>query len=143
MTVQRSMRLCASPGGHEGTQSPTASGRQRGSIRRAEGDGVVYRSPPKRKRSCCDGSQQALRFQAFLANNVKTPSAIWIATTCDELRPLALSADAASGDESISSRSDCISFLLVRLTRSSIFERASGFRSLTSTTCMLCMTVLD
>src|SRR5258706_11724522 len=32
-----------------------------------------------------------------------------IATTCDELRPLALSADAASGVASIAFRSDCIS----------------------------------
>src|SRR5258705_13000677 len=34
--------------------------------------------------------------QAVLANNVRTPSAMLIATTCNELRPLALSADAAS-----------------------------------------------
>src|SRR6266446_6516869 len=33
--------------------------RQRGSIRRAEGDGVVYRSPLN-ENACCDGSQQAL-----------------------------------------------------------------------------------
>ena len=38
---------------------PAASGRQRGSIRRAEGDGVVYRSPLN-ENACCDGSQQAL-----------------------------------------------------------------------------------
>ncbi len=34
--------------------------RQRGSIRRAEGDGVVYRSPLN-ENACCDGSQQALQ----------------------------------------------------------------------------------
>src|SRR5258708_27847691 len=81
--------------------------------------------------------------QAFLANNVRTPSAIWIATTCDELRPLALSADAASGDESISSRSDCISFLLVCLTISSTLALTAGCNFLMSTTCMLSLTVLD
>jgi hypothetical protein len=39
---------------------PTASARQRGSIRRAEGDGVVYRSPLN-ENARCDGSQQALQ----------------------------------------------------------------------------------
>ncbi len=45
-------------------------------------------------------------FQAILVISVKTPSAMLIATTCDELRPLALSADAASGVASIDFRSD-------------------------------------
>ena len=31
----------------DGLKLGPLSGRQRGSIRRAEGDGVVYRSPPK------------------------------------------------------------------------------------------------
>ncbi len=44
--------------------------------------------------------------QADLVNNVRTPSAMLIATTCDELKPLALSADAASGVASIDFRSD-------------------------------------
>jgi hypothetical protein len=59
-----------------------------------------------------------------------------IATTCDELRPLALSAAAASGVASIDLRSDCMSSSLVCLTTSSTFERNAGFRSLMSTTCM-------
>src|SRR5258708_5375375 len=81
--------------------------------------------------------------QAVLANSVRTPSAMLKATTCDELSPLALSADATSGVASIDFRSDCISSSLVCATMSSTFERTSGFRSLTSTTCMLSMTVLD
>jgi hypothetical protein len=52
-----------------------------------------------------------------------------IATTRDELRPLALSADAASGVASIEFRSDCTS-LLVCATTSSTFERNADFRSL-------------
>ena len=39
---------------------PLRPGRRRGSIRRAEGDGVVYRSPLN-ENACCDGSQQALQ----------------------------------------------------------------------------------
>jgi hypothetical protein len=39
-----------------------------------------------------------------LANIVRTPSATVIETTCDELRPLALSADVASGVASIDFR---------------------------------------
>src|ERR1700680_4962464 len=80
---------------------------------------------------------------ALLANNVRTPSAMLIATTCAELRPLALSADAASGVASIDFRSDCISSSLVCATMSSTFERTAGVSSLTSTTCILCMIVLD
>ena len=52
-----------------------------------------------------------------------------IATTRDELRPLALSADAASGVASIEFRSDCTS-LLACATTSSTFERNADFRSL-------------
>jgi uncharacterized protein (DUF849 family) len=44
--------------------------------------------------------------QAVLANIVRTPSAMLIATTCDELRPLAFSAAAASGVASMDFRSD-------------------------------------
>src|SRR5258706_5244256 len=66
-----------------------------------------------------------------------------IATTCNELRPLALSADAADGVASIDFRSDCISSSLVCATTSSTFERTAGCSSLRSTTCMLRMTVLD
>jgi hypothetical protein len=66
-----------------------------------------------------------------------------MATTCDDLRPLALSADAASGVASIGFRSDCISSSLVCATRSSTFARNAGFKSLTSTICTLCMRWLD
>src|SRR5467141_2934677 len=63
------------------------------------------------------------------------------ATTCDGLRPLALSADATSGVASIDFRRDCLSSALVHATISSTFERSDG--SLTSTTCMLRITLLD
>src|SRR5260221_8277497 len=56
---------------------------------------------------------------------------------------LALRADAASGVASIDFRSDCISSSLVCAMISSTFARNAGFRSLTSTTCMLRMTGLD
>src|SRR3979490_1985541 len=49
---------------------------------------------------------QAVLFQAVLANIVRTPSALLIATTCDDLRPLALRTAAASGVASIDFRSD-------------------------------------
>src|SRR6266404_2921124 len=65
------------------------------------------------------------------------------ATTCDELRPLALSTDATSGAASIDFRRDCLSSSLVRATNSSTFERSDGSSSLMSTTCMLRMTALD
>src|SRR3984957_10378527 len=81
--------------------------------------------------------------QAVLVNSVRTPSAMLIATTCDELRPLALSADVAAGVASIDCRSDCKSSLVVCAMMPSTFERAAGFRSLTSTTWMLRMAVLD
>jgi hypothetical protein len=61
--------------------------------------------------------------------SVKTPSAMLIATTCNELRPLALSADAASGVASIDSRSDCKSSSLVCATTSSTFERVVEARA--------------
>src|ERR1700684_2465890 len=81
-------------------------------------------------------------FQAVLANIVRTPPAMLMATTCDELRPWALSADAASGVASMDFRSDCMSSWLVRATTSSTFERISGFRSLTLTICTLCISLL-
>src|SRR5258707_3452300 len=68
-------------------------------------------------------------FQAVLVISVRTPSAMPIATTCNELRPLALSADAASGVASIVLRSDCKSSSLVCATTSSTFERTAGCSS--------------
>src|SRR3979409_1768443 len=64
-------------------------------------------------------------FQAVLANSVRTPSAMLIATTCDELRPLALSADAASGNASMDFRSDCNFSSLVCETAAVSRERAA------------------
>src|SRR5258708_38404957 len=81
--------------------------------------------------------------QAVLANNVRTPSAILKATTCDELRPLALSADATSGVASRDFRRDCLSSSLARETNSSTFERSDGCRALTPTTRMLRISALD
>jgi hypothetical protein len=66
-----------------------------------------------------------------------------IATTCAELRPLALSADAAAGVASMDFRSDCISSSLVCATISSTLARTAGCNCLMSTTCMLLMTALD
>src|ERR1700722_2292166 len=83
------------------------------------------------------------QLHAVLANSVRTPSAMLIATTCDKLRPLSISADAVPGVASIDFRSDCKSFSLACATTSSTFERTAGVRSLTSTTCTLRMTALD
>src|SRR4029077_16421992 len=66
-----------------------------------------------------------------------------IATTWAELRPLALSADAAAGVASMDFRSDCISSSLVCATISSTLARTAGCNCLMSTTCMVRMTVLD
>src|SRR5258708_2905808 len=98
-----------------------------------------------RNKRCMSDAQKASfdPIQAVLVISVKTPSAMLIATTCDELRPLALSADAAAGVASIDFRSDCISSLVVCAMMLSIFERTAGCRSLMSTTSMLCMPVLD
>jgi hypothetical protein len=74
---------------------------------------------------------------------VRTPSAMLMATTCDELKPFALSADAASGVASMDFRSDCKSSSLVCATASSTFARTAGCNCLMSTTWMLRMTVLD
>ncbi|SRR6266436_3363352 len=65
-----------------------------------------------------------------------------MATTCDELKPFALSAVAASGVAPMDFRSDCKSSL-VCATTSSTFARTAGCNCLMSTTCMLRMTVLD
>src|SRR3984957_3617077 len=79
--------------------------------------------------------------QAVLANSVRTPSAMLIATTCDELRPLALRAAAVSGVASMELRSDRRSSSLVCAATFSTFDRTSGLRSFMLTTCMLRMIV--
>ena len=65
--------------------------------------------------------------QPVLAKIVRTPSAMLTATTCEELKPLALSADAVSGVASMDFRSNCNSSSLVCATTSSTFARTAHF----------------
>jgi len=112
----------------------------------------VNRSP-QNENACCDGSHKSAvmrdaqkasfdPIQAVLVISVKMPSAMLIATTSDEFRPLALSADAAPVVASIL-RSGLHIFLAC--VRDDVIDLRAHlrFRSLTSTTCMLSMTVLD